>query len=151
MVLDKSVPAVQYFSRSTIAAGEGRKASEALNRQLNIARPAEAVKENKGVLLVIMSKVDQPVVPETFEEMTELNESQLVHEQQLPLHCEERPVMCDEVTEDLHDSDDFDALLGKLQEEIPALLRSGKITDEEALGLIADEEYYNDLATLMLK
>ncbi|KAG0611078.1 hypothetical protein M758_7G113500 [Ceratodon purpureus] len=126
-----------------MAGGEGRnmgtkrKASEALpcvaNREVKVARPINAA-EGKGV---VTSKVDQPVMTDRLEEMTELCDLQLVDWQQLmPPHCEVERLVCDEIAEDTDedsDLDDFDAITGVLQKEIPARWKSGEITDEEAI------------------
>ncbi|KAG0611086.1 hypothetical protein M758_7G114200 [Ceratodon purpureus] len=135
--------------------GTKRKASEALPciviRQVKAARPVTAA-EGMGV---VTSGVDQEI-SESFEEnLMESCDTcdtvflaaysgsservQLVDGQQfMPLqYCDVKMLLiCDEVTEDTEDDDedfdedsdseDFDAIKGVLQEEIPARWRSGE-------------------------
>ncbi|KAG0567810.1 hypothetical protein KC19_7G162900 [Ceratodon purpureus] len=137
-----------------MAGGEGR--------NMGTKRKASEAAEGKGV---VTSKVDQPVMTDRLEEMTELCDLQVVGGQQLmPPHCEAERLVCDEIAEDTDedsDLDDFDAITGVLQMEIPARWKSGEITDVEAIKFhielanlwrsreIADEEvfeYYTELA-----
>ncbi|KAG0567804.1 hypothetical protein KC19_7G162300 [Ceratodon purpureus] len=132
--------------------GTKRKASEALPciviRQVKAARPVTAA-EGMGV---VTSGVDQEISERSEENLMESCDPvssaaysggservQLVDGQQfMPLqYCDVKMLLiCDEVTEDTEDDDedfdedsdseDFDAIKGVLQEEIPARWRSGE-------------------------